>query len=355
MKHIVKRFFTLYALFAVGALPALAPAGHAHEGHGEPASHAHGEVNVYSYRQSFLIEPLFDTFTNDTGIRVNTVFAKQGLIERLRQEGDNSPADLLMTVDISRLSEAAESGLTQAAQSEVLERNIPAEFRDPEHHWFGLTTRGRIIVAARERVAPGEISRYEELALPRWRGRVCTRSGKHIYMVALTASMIAHHGREQAGRWLAGLKTNLARKPQGNDRAQVKAIKEGVCDVTVINTYYMGRMLADPEQAQWADSVFMIFPNQDDRGAHVNVSGMALSRSAPNRDKALRLMEFLSGNKAQQLYAERNFEYPVKSGLPLAGLVASWGEFKADKLALERIARLRGEASRLADEVGYDE
>ncbi len=315
---------------------------------------AGGEVNVYSHRQPFLVQPLFDVFTEQTGVKVNTVFARKGLVERLKREGANSPADVILTVDISRLAESAEAGVTQAVRSRKLRRNIPRAYRDPRRHWFGLTTRGRIIAASKERVRPGEITRYEDLALPKWRGRVCTRSGKHIYMVALTASITAHHGRDGARQWLAGLKNNLARKPQGNDRAQVKAIRDGVCDVAVINTYYMGKMLSDPRQVSWAESVFMIFPNQDGRGVHVNVSGMAMTRSAPNRANALRLMEFLSGAVAQRIYAEQNHEYPVKKSTPLSGLVSSWGEFKSDELALARIAELRGEASKLADEVGYD-
>lgn len=312
-------------------------------------------VNVYSYRQPYLVEPLFEAFTRDTGIEVKTVFSDEGILERLRREGANSPADLVMTVDIGRLTDLKEAGVTRAVDSEVIESNIPANFRDPEDHWFGLTSRARIIVASKERVGEGEIASYEDLADPAWQGRVCTRSGKHAYMVALIASMILDHGEEGAREWLEGIKANLARTPQGNDRAQVKAISEGVCDVAVINHYYMAAMLEDDEQRPWAESVFMIFPNQDDRGTHMNVSGVVMTASAPHPDTALKLMEFLSGDDAQRIYAETNNEYPLKPGIERSELLASWGDFKTDDAGLAEIAALRNEAVKLADVVGYDE
>lgn len=317
-------------------------------------AHANGQVNVYSYRQPFLIKPMFDAFTRETGITVNVVHASKGLTERLKQEGANSPADLIFTVDIGRLTDAADAGVTQTVRNAALEANIPPQYRDPDYQWFGLTTRARIIVASKDRVEPGAISTYEELADPKWKGRVCTRSGKHAYMVALTAAMIAHHGEAKAEEWLRGLKANLARRPQGNDRAQVKAIMEGVCDIAVINHYYMGKMLNDEEQAPWAESVNIVFPNQQSYGTHMNVSGMALTSSAPNRDNAIKLMEFLSDDLAQQMYAEQNFEYPIKPGIPWSGLLQSFGSYKADDLALAKVAEHRTTASKLADKVGFD-
>ncbi|MGI9333545.1 MAG: Fe(3+) ABC transporter substrate-binding protein [Gammaproteobacteria bacterium] len=316
---------------------------------------ANGEVNVYSYRQPFLIKPMFDAFTRETGIEVNVVFAKKGLVERLEREGVNSPADLIFTVDIGRLTDATEAGVTQAVVSDRLLANIPSQYRHPEGHWYGLTTRGRLLVTSKDRVRPGEISTYEELADPKWKGRVCTRSAKHAYMVALVASMIAHHGEAKAQAWLHGVKANLAQKAQGNDRSQVKAIKEGVCDVAVINNYYMGKMLNDEEQSEWANAVNIVFPNQADRGTHVNVSGVAMTKAAPHKENALALMEFLSDGLAQQMYAEQNFEYPVKPGVPWSGLLASFGKFKADDLALVEIASHRKTAIQLADKVDYDE
>lgn len=312
-------------------------------------------VNVYSYRQPFLIKPLFEAFTRETGIEVNVVFAKEGLVERLKREGINSPADLIFTVDIGRLNDVVEADLSQAVTTPTLEANIPHQYRHPEGLWYGLTSRARIIVASKERVEPGAIEDYEDLADPKWKGRVCTRSGKHVYNVALIASMIAHHGEEKTREWLEGVKNNLARKPQGNDRGQVKAIAEGECDVAVINSYYMGNMLNDENQREWANAVFIVFPNQDSRGTHVNISGMALTKSAPNKENAIKLMEFLSGTLAQRMYAEQNFEYPVEPQVEWSGLLKSWGTFKVDPLPLAEIAKYREAAVKLVDEVGFDE
>ena len=317
-------------------------------------AHAAEVVNVYSYWQPFLIRPMFDAFTRETGIAVNVVYAKKGLVERLRHEGANSPADLIFTVDIGRLTDAVDAGVTQAAKSAALEAHIPPQYRDPGDQWFGLTARARILVASKNRVVPGEISTYEDLADPRWKGRICTRSAKNAYMVALTAAMISHHGEAKAEDWLRGVKANLARKPQGNDRAQVKAIMEGVCDVAIINHYYMGKMMTNEDQAAWAASVNMIYPNQQSYGTHMNVSGMALTKGAPNKDNAIKLMTFLSDDLAQQMYAEQNFEYPVKQGVPWSGLLQSFGSYKADDLGLAEIAAHRKAASKLADKVGYD-
>lgn len=313
------------------------------------------EVNVYSLRQPFLVEPLFESFTKETGVKVNVIFAEKGLVERIKQEGANSPADVLMTVDISRIQEAVDAGVTEAVDSDVLEANIPAHLRDENDQWFALTQRGRALYASKDRVAEGEITTYEDLADPKWKGRVCTRPGSHDYNVALISSMIAHHGAEEAKTWLEGLKVNLARKPQGNDRGQVKAIKEGECDVAIANTYYYGKMLDDPEQRAWAESVNIVFPNQDGRGMSMNISGMTLIKGAPNKENAVKLMEFLSGDEAQKIYAEVNYEYPVKPGVEWSDYVKSWGTFKADELPLAEIARLRADAVRMVDQVGYDE
>ena len=313
------------------------------------------EVNVYSLRQAFLVEPLFEKFTAETGINVNVIFAEKGLVERIKQEGANSPADILMTVDISRIQQAVDAGVTEAVSNDTLAANIPAHLRDPEGHWFALTQRGRAIYASKDRVAEGEITSYEDLADPKWEGRICTRSGSHVYNVALFASMISVHGEEKAKEWLQGLKNNLARKPQGNDRAQVKAIKEGVCDLSIGNTYYYGKMLDNEEQRPWADAVNLVFPNQDGRGMSMNISGMSLIADAPNRENAIKLMEFLTDDVAQGIYAEVNYEYPVKPGVEWADNVKSWGTFKADDLSLAEIARLSPDAIKMVDEIGYNE
>jgi len=319
--------------------------------------YAQDEVNVYSYRQEFLMEPLYKAFTDETGIIVNSVYLKKGLIERLVQEGENSPGDIILTVDIGRLTDAVAAGVTQSLENEILSDNIPENYRDPDGHWFGLTSRARMIVASTDRINPDEITSYEDLADEKFAGQVCTRSGKHAYMVALTASIIAHAGPDVAEQWLAGVKNNLARKPQGNDRAQVKAIKEGECDIAVINNYYMGKMINDEkgEQQAWAKAVNVIFPNQEDRGTHMNISGIALTKAAPNKDNAIKFMEFLSTDEAQKIYAQVNYEYPVNPNVEQSELVKSWGKFKADDLALAEIASYRADASKIADKVGYDE
>ena len=312
------------------------------------------EVNVYSYREPALIQPLMDAFTAQTGVAVNVAFLNKGLIERLRAESRRSPADLVFTVDISRLHGVKDAGLTQPVQNDALTNNIPAEFRDPENHWFGLTTRARIIYASKDRVAPNEVATYEGLADSKWKDRICTRSGTHSYMLALTAAYLHHHGEAETLDWLKAVKSNLARKPQGNDRAQVKAIWAGECDIALGNTYYMGQMLANPEQQDWANSVSVEFPIFEDAGTHVNVSGMALTKSAPNRDDAIRLMAFLASPKAQEIYAADNFEYPIAPGTQADPLVQSWGSFEADTVNLTTIAKLRAEALRLTELADFD-
>ena len=319
------------------------------------STRADGEINVYSFRQKFLVEPLFQAFEKETGIMVNVVFAKKGLIERLRREGKNSPADLLLTSNFTKLNQALSYDLAEEIVTDKLQQNIPENFRRADGKWYALTTRARVIYASKERVKPGEITTYEDLADPKWAGRICTRSGSHSYNLGLIASMIVHHGSEDAGKWLEGVKANLARKPQGNDRAQVKAIWQGECDLAIGNSYYMGKMLNNEEQKAWADSVNIIFPNQADRGTHMNISGIMLTKNAPNKDNAVRLMEFLSSDKAQSIYSEVNYEYPVKKDISPSKLVKSWGKFKADTIELEKIAGFVADASRLVDKVGYNQ
>lgn len=320
---------------------------------GSFAVQAAEEVNIYSYRQSFLIDPVVEKFEKDTGINVNVVFAKKGLAERLKREGKLTKADLVLTTDISRLMELKDKGLVAAVDSKVIEGNVPANLRDPEDEWFALTTRVRNVYASKERFGNKAIS-YEDLAKPEFKGKICTRSGKHPYTVALVSSMIAHHGEAKAKEWLMGVKENLARKPQGNDRGQIKAIAAGQCDVSLGNSYYFGKMLTDAKQKPTADQVHILFPNQDGRGAHVNVSGMALTKYAPNKDAAIKLMEYLTGDLAQGIYAQVNMEYPVKPGVEKSKLVASWGDFKADDLAMSDIAKYRPTALKLLDQVKFD-
>ncbi|PCI88118.1 MAG: iron ABC transporter substrate-binding protein [Hyphomicrobiales bacterium] len=315
------------------------------------------EINIYSYRQPFLMQPIIDQFEADTGIIVNSIYANKGLVEKVKAAQGKSGADLILTVDIGRLINAVDADLADAVNSDILTSNIPAEFRDADGKWFGITTRARVVYASRERVAQDSIT-YEELADPKWRGKICIRSGQHAYNLALFASMIAHHGEADAQNWLEGLKANLAHSPKGNDRAQAQSIYNGECDLALANTYYMGQMQTNeknPEQMDWADSVKLIFPNADDRGSHMNLSGVMVVKGAPNRDNAVKFIEYLSADKAQKLYAEANFEYPVKVGVEISELVQSWGALKADKLALTTIAKHRKRASELVDIVGFDD
>ena len=311
------------------------------------------EVNVYSYRQPFLIEPLVQEFTKETGIPVNVIFADKGLTERLQREGRLSPADLVLTTDISRLMELVDRDLSQPVESESLNNTIPDQFRDPDGQWFALTKRVRNIYTTKRDDKPESIS-YDDLADPKFKGKICTRSGKNAYNVGLVASYVANYGEARTKEWLEGFKANLARRPQGNDRAQVRAVSEGVCDLALGNSYYYGAMLQDEQQRPWAESVHINFPGQDGKGSHVNVSGMVLTRHAPNRDSAVKLMEYLASDKAQAAYAEVNMEYPVNPAVPVSETVASWGEFKADELPISKLAENYSTALRLLDGVRFD-
>jgi iron(III) transport system substrate-binding protein len=313
------------------------------------------DVNVYSYRQAFLVKPLFDAFTKETGVKVNVVFAQKGLVKRLQAEGRNSPADLVFTSDIGRLSAVVKAGLAQPIESATLERAVPIAYRDPNGLWFGLTLRARLIYTSKDRMQKGAITSYEQLADPKWRGKICTRKGDHAYNIALLAAYIGHHGEAKAEEWLRGVKTNLARKPQGSDRAQVKAIMEGVCDIAIGNHYYMALMLQNEKQKPWAASANLVFPTLGSMGTHMNVSGVMMTKYAPNRANALRLMEFLVGKKAQSIYALANSEFPIDPSVKAAPLLESWGTFKRDPLALDTIAKNRSLALRIVNKTGYND
>ena len=321
------------------------------------AQSAAGQVNLYSYRQPFLIQPILDAFTQSTGIQVNVVFAENGLIEKIKAAGANNPADAVLTVDIGRLDALVQADLLQPVQSAVLDQAIPEHLRHPQGLWFGLTTRARVLYVHKDRVAVDDIKTLADLADPKFKGRLCTRSGKHVYNVGTIASIIAHDGQQAAQQWLQGVKANLARKPQGNDRAQAKAIYEGVCDIAIANHYYMGQMAfneENPEQKAWADAIRVVFLNQQDRGQHVNISDAGLIKNSPNQDNAVKLLEFLVSDAAQSLYATLNFEYPVKPGIATHPYVESFGSFKVDSLSLDAIAQNRTAASQLVDTTGFD-
>lgn len=312
-------------------------------------------VNIYSYRQPFLIAPLLKSFTAQTGIKTKIIFAKKGLIERAALEGRHSPVDIILTTDISRLRQAGK--IAQPVKSQILTNAIAPAYRAINNRWFGLTTRARVAFVSKTRFTATSLT-FEELAAPKYKGRICIRSGQHPYNLGLFASMILHHGTAKARLWLAGLKANLAVKPAGNDRTQIRHIYAGTCDIAIANTYYMGNMQTNtknPEQQKWAQSVRLIFPNAETRGTHVNLSGMVMARYAPHPAAALKLMEFLVSARAQEIYAQTNYEYPVRADTPVSDRVASWGAFKADTLSLDDIGATSAHASRLVDEVRFNQ
>jgi len=313
------------------------------------------EVNVYSYRQAVLVQPLFDAFTKDTGVKVNVVFANKGLIKRLQAEGRNSPADLVFTVDVARMSDIVNAGLAQPVKTAALEKAVPAEYRDATGLWYGLTLRARLLYTSKDRVSKGAITSYEDLTDPKWRGKVCTRKGDHAYNIALLSAVIGHYGEAKATEWLRGVKANLARKPQGNDRAQVKAIMEGVCDVAVGNHYYMALMLKNEKQKPWAASANIVFPTLAGKGTHMNVSGVMMTKHAPNKANAIKLMEFLTSKKAQGLYANVNNEYPIDPNVKASPLLESWGKFPRDTVSLDTISKNRATALKIVNTVGYND
>ncbi|USG60770.1 Fe(3+) ABC transporter substrate-binding protein [Sneathiella marina] len=313
------------------------------------------EVNLYSYRQESLIRPILDEFEKETGTKVNVVFAKKGMLERLKAEGMNSPADVVLTVDISRLAAHEDAGVLQPVKSDKLENNIPSQYRDPNGHWYGLSARSRVFFHSKDRVEPKELSTYEDLADPKWKGRICVRSSNNVYNQSLLASIIVHQGAEAAEKWAQGVKDNLARKPQGGDRDQIKAVAAGECDIAIGNTYYYGKMqnAKDQEQRDAVEKVAIFWPNQDDRGAHINISGAAVTKSAKNKEAAIKLIEFLSDDKAQEFYASSNYEFPVKDGVEIDETVQGWGNFKADEVSLDKVAEAQIEAVKIFDRVGW--
>lgn len=313
------------------------------------------EVNVYTTRQEVLIRPLLDTFEEESGIRVNVVFAKEGVIERMKSEGANSPADAILTADVGYLLQAKAEGLLQPIQSEVLNAAIPAQYRDPEGDWYGLALRARPIMYAKDRVDPAELSTYEDLADPKWKGRICIRSSSNIYNQSLVSSMIAAEGVEKVEAWAEDFVANFARDPAGGDRDQILAVAAGECDIAVANTYYLAGMLSgdDAAQKEAARKVAVFWPNQDGRGTHVNISGGGVTASATNVDNAIKLLEFMVSDEAQEIYAEAVNEYPVKPGIEASAAVAGFGEFKADPLNLAVIGEHNVEAVRLMDRAGW--
>jgi iron(III) transport system substrate-binding protein len=313
------------------------------------------EVNLYTTREPGLIKPLLDAFTKTTGVKVNSIFVKDGLAERVTAEGARSPADVLMTVDIGALIDLVDKGLTQPVRSTVLEAAVPANLRAGDGSWFALSMRARVVYARAD--LPLTSITYEQLADPRWRGKICTRAGQHPYNTALTAAYIAHHGEARAEAWLSGVKAGLARSATGGDRDGARDIMGGICDLAIGNSYYVGLMRSGaggPEQEKWGKAIKIILPTFEKGGTHVNVSGAAVAKNSPNRAAAVRLLEYLVSNEAQKIYAEANYEYPVKAGAAIHPIIAALGPLKVDSLQLSDIARHRGTASKLVDKVGFD-
>jgi len=315
-----------------------------------------GELNVYSHRHYDVDQKINALFTARTGIAVNVVSADgDQLIERLRAEGANSPADVLVSVDAARLQIAKAAGLLQAMNSPVVAEHVPAEFRDEEGYWTGYTVRVRVIMRSVDRVAADEIADYEDLADPGWRGRVLVRSSANSYNQSLLASIIAAKGEDAARDWAAGLVRNMARAPQGNDRDQIKAVAAGLADVCLANTYYLGLLLnsTDPQERAAAAKVAVVFPNQDGRGAHANVSAAGITRHAGNVDAARQYIEFLTSPEVQKMIAEGSYEHPINLDLSLSSLHESWGEFKVDDANLSELGKHQQTAMRLFDQVGW--
>ncbi|MEM8563403.1 MAG: Fe(3+) ABC transporter substrate-binding protein, partial [Pseudomonadota bacterium] len=306
-------------------------------------THADQEVNVYSARQEALIKPLLDQFADETGIAVNLVTSKgDALLTRLQKEGANSPADVLITIDAGRLYRAQEADVLQPIDSETLVAAVPANLRSPDNLWFGLSKRARGIVYAPDRVDPAELSTYEALAEPQWKDRICIRSSTNIYNQSLVAGMLSTEGEDAVDAWLSGFVPNFARPPQGGDRDQIAAVASGRCDVAIVNSYYLGGMIQsdDPQQRAAAESVALFWPNQDDRGTHINISGAGVTASSKNTAEAIALIEFLTRADSQQWYAESNNEYPVRDDVQPSELLQSWGEFKADEVDAVELGRL---------------
>jgi iron(III) transport system substrate-binding protein len=312
------------------------------------------EVNIYSYNQSERMQPLFDAFTAKTGIAVNIVYVDTGLVSRLQAEGKRSPADVVMTVDIARLAELADGGVLQPVELPEVDQAIPSGYRDPEHRWFAVSMRARVVYAAADRVPAGAVTSYEDLADPKWKGRICTRPGLSDYNLALTAAMIAHRGEADTKAWLEGLKANLARRPTGNDTEQAKAIVAGQCDIALGNTYYIGQMLEDPDLAPVAKQIRLDFPHFEGGGTHVNVGGIGMTLAAPDRDAALELMRFLVSPEGQKIYGEINNEYPLRPGAEVSAAMKDWPALEPDTIPLLDIAKNRPAALRLMEEVDFD-
>lgn len=320
-----------------------------------PCIAAAAEINLYTTREPALIAPLLEAFTKSTGTKVNTVFLKDGLAERVASEGASSPADILMAVDAGNLVDLVDKGVTQPVESSVLNSAIPEQLRDAKGNWFALSMRARVLYAAKD--IEMSTFNYEELADPKWKGKICIRSGQHPYNTALFADYVAHYGAEETEKWLTAVKANLARKATGGDRDSAKDILGGICDIGIANSYYVGLMRSGKggeDQVKWGDAIKVILPTFENGGTQVNISGAAIAKHSPNKAEAVKLLEYLVSDEAQKIYAEANYEYPVKAGVAADPIIASFGELKIDSKPLSEIVSHRKQASELVDKVGFD-
>ena len=315
------------------------------------------EITIYTHRHYDSDKTIIANFEKETGIKVNVVKAKADeLLQKLEAEGKQSPADLLLTIDAGRLVRAKQKDLLQSAQSEIIEKSVPENLRDEENFWFSLTKRARIIVYDKNKVNPEDLSTYEDLTNPKWNGKVLIRSSSNIYNQSLLASIIANNGQDSAKQWAEGLVQNMARKPKGNDRDQVKAILAGEGEIGIINTYYLGKLInsKDSLEVEAGNSVGVFFLNQKDRGAHINVSGIGVAKHAPNKEDAVKFIEYLVSKDVQEIFAKANYEYPVNKEASASDLLKSWGDFKEDNLPLSKLGELNKNAVVIFDEVAWD-
>ena len=314
------------------------------------------DINIYSARQENLIQPILDKFTAQTGIKTHLLTAKaDALLERIKREGKDTPADVLITTDVMRLYRAKKLGLMKSVESEHLNKIIPSIYRDDDNQWFGLSLRARVIVAAKGRVKKSEVPSYESLAEPKWKKRVCVRSSSNVYNQSLVASINHAEGEQATLRWIKGLVSNFARTPAGGDRDQILLVAGGECDVALVNTYYFGMMVAgnDMKRREAVKEMDVIWPNQAGRGTHVNISGAGILRTSKNAAQAQKLLEYLVGKEAQAWYSRHNYEYPIRSDVEIPEVLKEWGTFKADPVSLSKLGTLNTQAVKLMDRGGW--
>jgi iron(III) transport system substrate-binding protein len=322
----------------------------------EAQAQANRTINLYSARHYDSDNAIYEGFTKKTGIRINLIEAPADkLIERIKSEGANTPADVLMTVDAGNLWRAQEAGLLEAVNSKALQSAIPANLRDPKGHWFGFSKRARVIVYNKDKVKPSELSTYEDLANPKWKGRLISRTSNHVYNQSLTGSVLSAHGNSKTETWAKGLVANFARQPQGNDTAQIRDVAAGIADLTFVNTYYVPRLIKSnkPEDKAVAAKIGVFFPNQKDRGTHVNISGGGVVKGSKNREAAIQFLEYLTTPEVQAQFARGNNEYPVRAGVAIDPVLASFGRFKEDKLDASVFGRKNADALKVMDRAGW--